>query len=58
VPLDAVDAASLDAAIARLLARPSEIAALAEVARARTFRTWAGYAQELVDWTHSLRRRN
>lgn len=53
--LDDVDAGSLEAAIARLLHTPSEIARLSAEARARRFKTWAEYATELTDWITALR---
>ena len=54
VALDSVDAASLAAAIGRLLATPGELASLGAAARARNFRTWTGYAAELVAWMRTL----
>jgi glycosyltransferase involved in cell wall biosynthesis len=55
--LDSVDAASLGAAIARLLEAPAELAALSAAARARSFRSWADYTRELTTWMHDLPRR-
>jgi glycosyltransferase involved in cell wall biosynthesis len=55
--LDRVDAASLAAAIARLIAAPDELAALATAARARRFRTWADYARDLAAWLATVPRR-
>ena len=55
--LDTVDAAGLAAALARLLAAPDEVAALAAAARARTFRSWPDYAAALTAWTRTLPRR-
>ena len=57
VALPAVDATSLAGAIRRLLQNPPELAALAARARARTFKSWAGYARELTDWMATLPRR-
>ena len=57
VPLDSVDAASLAAAIRRLLENPAEVAALGAAARARTFPTWAGWAGDLTAWMHTVSRR-
>lgn len=57
VALDSVDSAGLAAAMARLLATPGEVAALAAAARARQFRPWAEYAAELTMWMRSLTRR-
>lgn len=56
VALEAVDAASLAAALRRLLREPAEIAALAAAAQARTFRSWTNCAQELTAWMRSLPR--
>ena len=58
VSLDAVDASSLTAAIAGLLASPQKTSALATEARARKFRTWFDYAAELSMWARGLKRRN
>jgi len=58
VALDPVDAGSLAAAIARLLQNPSELAALADAARARTFKPWRDYAAELAAWLPTLPRRS
>lgn len=57
IALESVDPASLADAIGRLLDQPAEVAALAEVARRRTFRTWADYTAELTAWIQSLPRR-
>ena len=57
VALDSVDAASLAAAIGRLLASPTELASLATAARARKFRSWRDYADDLTAWMHTLPRR-
>jgi len=57
VTLPSVDAASLAAAIRRLLQNPPELAALAAQARARTFKSWAAYARELTGWMATLPRR-
>ncbi|HXC01650.1 MAG TPA: glycosyltransferase [Opitutaceae bacterium] len=57
VTLDSMDADSLAAAILRLLQNPSALAALAEAARARTFRSWPDYAAELAAWMTTLPRR-
>jgi glycosyltransferase involved in cell wall biosynthesis len=56
IALDSVDAGSLAAAILRLLQNPSDLAALAEAARARTFKSWRDYAAELAAWMPTLRR--
>jgi glycosyltransferase involved in cell wall biosynthesis len=58
VALASVDAASLAAAIGRLLASPAELAALSEVSRTRTFKTWQSYATELKSWMRELPRRS
>lgn len=52
--LDSVGVAELAAAIERLLLDPGERAALAAAARARTFKSWADYANELVAWMRTL----
>jgi glycosyltransferase involved in cell wall biosynthesis len=57
VALEAVDAATLAAALRRLLREPAEIAALAAAAQARTFRSWTDCGQELTAWMRSLPRR-
>jgi glycosyltransferase involved in cell wall biosynthesis len=57
VALERVDAASLAAAIARLLREPTELAALAATARARRLRSWADCARDLTDWMADLPRR-
>lgn len=54
--LDTVDAASLAAAIRRLLANSDELAALGAAARQRTYRTWREYAVQLTSWMATLRR--
>ncbi len=55
--LDAVDSPALAAAIGRLLASPGEVAALADAARTRRFRTWDNYAADLVAWQRTLPQR-
>ncbi|MDQ5978820.1 MAG: hypothetical protein QG602_1794 [Verrucomicrobiota bacterium] len=57
VPLDTVDAATLGAAIRRLLENPAELSALAAAARARHLKTWPDYAAEFTAWMNSLPRR-
>jgi len=57
VTLPSVDAASLAAAIRRLLQHPSEVAALSAQARQRPFKSWSDYAHELTDWMAALPRR-
>ena len=57
VGLDQIDAASLAAAIRRLLENPNELAALAAAARARPFRSWSDYARDLTSWMDALPRR-
>lgn len=56
--LDTVGAADLAPAIARLLDQPAERAALAHAARARRFRTWQNYADDLAAWLGTLTRRD
>jgi glycosyltransferase involved in cell wall biosynthesis len=58
VALDPVDAASLAAAIDRLLGAPAELAALAAAAHARKLRSWNDYAAELTAWLRNLARRD
>ncbi|MBL9201332.1 MAG: glycosyltransferase [Opitutaceae bacterium] len=55
--LERVDAATLAAAIARLLGTPAEVASLATAARARRLRTWSDYAADLSDWMAGLQHR-
>jgi glycosyltransferase involved in cell wall biosynthesis len=57
VALDSVDAGSLATAIKRLLQNPSDLAALADAARARTLKSWSDYAAELAAWLPTLPRR-
>ena len=57
VALDALDAVHLSAAIASLLNSPEKLAALATVARSRSFKSWADYSRELIAWMQSLPRR-
>jgi glycosyltransferase involved in cell wall biosynthesis len=54
IELETVDAAALASAIARLIHAPSAVAMLSAQARARRFKTWAEYADELIRWTHEL----
>lgn len=55
--LDDVTPASIATALARLLAHPGEVAALAAAARNRRFKTWTDYAHELTAWMRELPRR-
>jgi glycosyltransferase involved in cell wall biosynthesis len=55
--LDRVDAPSLAAAIERLLTDPECLEVLADAARARRFKSWPVYADELVAWMRTLVRR-
>ena len=57
IALDRVDAPSIAHAISRLLSTPSALAALADAARARRFRTWSDYARDLATWLKTLDRR-
>jgi glycosyltransferase involved in cell wall biosynthesis len=57
IALDSVDAGSLATAIMRLLETPSDLAALANAARARNFKSWTSYAAELAAWLPTLPRR-
>jgi glycosyltransferase involved in cell wall biosynthesis len=54
VTLQNVDAGAIAAAMARLLHSPAEVTRLAEIARARQFKTWNGYANELVAWMQQI----
>jgi glycosyltransferase involved in cell wall biosynthesis len=58
VALDSVDAGSLATAIMQLLQNPSDLAALADAARTRTFKSWHDYATELAAWLPTLPRRS
>ena len=58
VALEAVDAASLAAAIATLLGSHEKLAKLASEARWRKFRQWPDYAADLSAWLRELPRRN
>jgi glycosyltransferase involved in cell wall biosynthesis len=57
VPLAAVDAGTLAATLRRLLGDPTELAALAAAARARSLKRWPGYAAEFSAWMRSIPRR-
>lgn len=52
--LEAVDVPALTTALRKLITRPAEIAALAEAARGRTFRTWKDYVGDLTGWMGTL----
>ncbi len=58
VGLPSVDASSLAAAMRNLLDKPTEIATLSAQARARRFKSWNDYANELTTWMATLGRRN
>ena len=51
-------ASSLAAAMRNLLDKPTEIATLSAQARARRFKSWNDYANELTTWMATLGRRN
>jgi glycosyltransferase involved in cell wall biosynthesis len=53
--LDVVDAASLAAAMRRLIENPAELSALSHAAAGRKFRSWTDYANELAGWMRTLR---
>jgi hypothetical protein len=53
-----VDAATLAAAVRRLLEHPADLAALADAARARRLKSWPDYAAEFTGWMQSLHRRS
>ena len=57
IALEHVDAPALAAAVSRLLTTPTELAALAGAAQARTFRTWRDYARDVATWLPTLSRR-
>ncbi|MEO7414267.1 MAG: glycosyltransferase [Opitutaceae bacterium] len=57
VSVDVTDVSQLAASMARLLESPTELSALAKAARARHFKSWDGYAEELMDWMRTLPRR-
>ena len=58
VALASVDVAHVAAAVRRLLDTPPELAALADAARTRTFRSWSDYAATLTAWMQTLQRRS
>jgi glycosyltransferase involved in cell wall biosynthesis len=55
LPLDQMIPDTLAAAIERLLHHPAEVARLSAEIRARRFKTWADYADEIVLWMEELR---
>lgn len=55
--LDRCDAPALAAAMERLLSDGEYLEALTDGARARTFKPWPAYAEELAGWMQTLRRR-
>lgn len=57
IALDHLDVPTLAGSISRLLTTPSELAALAGAAQARTFRSWRDYARDLSSWLPTLSRR-
>lgn len=56
LPLEAVDAPSLAAAMGSLLDSPKRIAALAVEARGRAFPSWTDYTRGIIDWLGTLPR--
>jgi glycosyltransferase involved in cell wall biosynthesis len=54
VPLEQLDAEAIGAAIATLLNSPTRVGQLSDAARARQFKSWADYSQELIAWMQSL----
>lgn len=56
--LDRVDAVTLASAMRRLLSEPALAHELAAQARARKFRSWSDYADDLLGWINSLSRRS
>jgi glycosyltransferase involved in cell wall biosynthesis len=57
IALERCDAPALAAAMERLLSDGEFLAALTDAARARTFKPWPAYADELVSWMRTLSRR-
>jgi glycosyltransferase involved in cell wall biosynthesis len=55
IALDRVDSASIATTIARLLGDPSELARLSAEIRARNFKTWIEYADQITAWMDELR---
>jgi len=55
--LDEPNAEALATTVGRLIESPAERATLAAAARARKFKTWSDYAQELTGWMQTLPRR-
>ena len=58
IPLKAVDATSLAAAIRMLLGNAAKLEELAAAARQRKFKSWGDYAGEFTAWMHTLPRRS
>jgi glycosyltransferase involved in cell wall biosynthesis len=56
IGLCTMDASSIAAAMTRLFHAPKEMTALRTEARARRFKTWDEYANELTAWIAELRR--
>jgi glycosyltransferase involved in cell wall biosynthesis len=56
--LESTDTDALAIAIQRLLTSPDQLARLEREARARTFRTWRDYVDDLLGWTRELPRSN
>lgn len=56
--LESVDEYALATAITRLLVESGLLAKLTAEARARRFKTWAGYASELTEWICGLEQRD
>ena len=52
--LGAAGAPEIAAALAALLASPTDLAALTAAARQRTFKTWTHYTTELLGWMQTL----
>lgn len=55
--LDRVDAPAIAEAMRRMLTEPALVGELATQARARKLRSWSDYANDILDWMESLRRR-
>jgi glycosyltransferase involved in cell wall biosynthesis len=56
VDLGGASPAEIAAAVGGLLGSPARVAALESEARARRFKTWAAYADDLLAWMGTLRR--
>ncbi|MDB6093837.1 MAG: glycosyl transferase group 1 [Verrucomicrobia bacterium] len=55
IPLESVDTASLAGAIGALIRSPADRARLSAEARARIFKSWGSYAEQLTEWMGQLK---